>query len=202
MRSSRSGIGHGHDQRRASHQEVRRGHGGRRRVDDHRAQLDHRHRGYLGLRQVDPAAHDQPARRADPRTSPHRRPRHERGSPVPAAPPDRLRDPGARTLPSPHGPGEQYDRPAVLLTRPADPFVARMTGVSDRAMRLLSLTTAGEAALPGASEGPTVAASASLREVLSELLWRGAESAIVTDADGTPRGRLTVAAILARGRPS
>ncbi|OLB13580.1 MAG: amino acid ABC transporter ATP-binding protein [Gammaproteobacteria bacterium 13_2_20CM_66_19] len=96
----------------------------------------------------------------------------------------------------------QYDRPAVLLTRPADPFVARMTGVSDRAMRLLSLTTAGEAALPGASEGPTVAASASLREVLSELLWRGAESAIVTDADGTPRGRLTVAAILARGRPS
>jgi len=96
----------------------------------------------------------------------------------------------------------QYDRPAVLLTRPADPFVARMTGVSDRAMRLLSLTTAGEAALPGASEGPTVAASASLREALSELLWRGAESATVTDADGTPRGRLTVAAILARGRPS
>ena len=96
----------------------------------------------------------------------------------------------------------QYDRPAVLLTRPADPFVARMTGVSDRAMRLLSLTTAAEAALPGASEGPTVAASASLREVLSELLWRGAESATVTDADGTPRGRLTVAAILARGRPS
>ncbi|TLZ17362.1 MAG: ABC transporter ATP-binding protein [Gammaproteobacteria bacterium] len=96
----------------------------------------------------------------------------------------------------------QYDRPAVLLTRPADPFVARMTGVSDRAMRLLSLTTAGEAALPGASEGPTVAASASLREVLSELLWRGAESATVTDAEGTPRGRLTVAAILARGRPS
>jgi len=96
----------------------------------------------------------------------------------------------------------QYDRPVVLLTRPADPFVARMTGVSDRAMRLLSLTTAGEAALPGASEGPTVAASASLREVLSELLWRGAESATVTDADGTPRGRLTVAAILARGRPS
>ena len=96
----------------------------------------------------------------------------------------------------------QYDRPAVLLTRPADPFVARMTGVSDRAMRLLSLTTAGEAALPGVSEGPTVAASASLREVLSELLWRGAESATVTDAEGTPRGRLTVAAILARGRPS
>ena len=95
----------------------------------------------------------------------------------------------------------QYDRPAVLLTRPADPFVSRMTGISDRAMRLLSLTTAGEAALPGASDGPAVAASASLREVLSELLWCGAESAAVMDADGTRRGRLTIAAILARGRP-
>jgi hypothetical protein len=36
--------------------------------------------------------------------------------------------------------------------------------------------------------------------VLSELLWRGSECATVVDADGTPRGRLTLAAILARGR--
>jgi len=101
-----------------------------------------------------------------------------------------------------HGRLLQYDRPAVLLTRPADPFVSRMTGASDRAMRLLSLTTAGEAALPGGSNGPAVASSASLREVLSELVWCGAESAAVMDADGTPRGYLTIAAILARGRPS
>ena len=101
-----------------------------------------------------------------------------------------------------HGRLLQYDRPAVLLTRPADPFVSRMTGASDRAMRLLSLTTAGEAALPGASNGPAVASSASLREVLSELVWCGAESAAVIDADGTPRGYLTIPAILARGRPS
>src|SRR5271154_1902920 len=45
----------------------------------------------------------------------------------------------------------QYDRPAVLITRPADPFVSQMTGLADRAMRLLSLTTAGEVAVPGAS---------------------------------------------------
>ena len=95
----------------------------------------------------------------------------------------------------------QYDHPAVLLTRPADPFVSRMTGLADRAMRLLSLVTAGEAAQPGASDGPVVAPSASLREVLSELLWAGADSARVVGADGTARGRLTVAAILARGRP-
>ncbi|TLY86972.1 MAG: ABC transporter ATP-binding protein, partial [Gammaproteobacteria bacterium] len=86
---------------------------------------------------------------------------------------------GDRVAVMSHGRVLQYDRPAVLLTRPADPFVSRMTGISDRAMRLLSLTTAGEAALPGASDGPAVAASASLREALSELLWCGAESAAV-----------------------
>jgi osmoprotectant transport system ATP-binding protein len=95
----------------------------------------------------------------------------------------------------------QYDRPAVLITRPADPFVARMTGLADRALRLLSLVTAAEAASPGRSDGPTVAASATLREVLSELVWKGAESAAVVNTDGTPRGCLTVAAILAYGRP-
>ena len=95
----------------------------------------------------------------------------------------------------------QYDRPAQLLTHPADPFVARMTGISDRAMRLLSLTTAREALLPGAGDGPGVAASTSLREVLSELLWRGAQSVAVLDEHGTPCGHLTLAAILSRGRP-
>jgi osmoprotectant transport system ATP-binding protein len=101
----------------------------------------------------------------------------------------------------------QYDRPEVLVTRPANPLVARMTGSAERAMRLLSLTTAGEAALPLAANGAgmdglVVPTSASLREVLSELLWRGSECATVVDADGTPRGQLTVAAILARGRPA
>jgi osmoprotectant transport system ATP-binding protein len=100
----------------------------------------------------------------------------------------------------------QYDRPEVLVTRPADPLVARMTGSAERAMRLLSLTTAGEAALPLApgetgAGGLVVPTSASLREVLSELLWRGSECATVVDANGTPCGRLTAAAIMARGRP-
>ena len=95
----------------------------------------------------------------------------------------------------------QYGPPAQLLTRPADPMVSRMTGLADRAMRLLSLSTAGEAALPGTVDGPQVPASATLRDVLSELMWRGVDAACVTDADGTARGHLTVAAILARGRP-
>ena len=95
----------------------------------------------------------------------------------------------------------QYGPPAELLTRPADPLVSRMTGLADRAMRLLSLSTAGEAALPGTVDGPEVAASATLRDVLSELMWRGVDAARVTDANGTARGHRTVAAILARGRP-
>ncbi len=96
----------------------------------------------------------------------------------------------------------QYDRPAVLLKRPADPFVSRLTGTGDRAMKLLSLTTAGEAAEAGSGDGLSVAASTSLRDVLSELLWSGTDAAIVVNPDGTPGGRLSMAGILARGRQS
>ena len=96
----------------------------------------------------------------------------------------------------------QYAEPAVLLTRPADAFVARMTGQTDRAMRLLSLTTVADVAVPGSSAGPRILASASLREALSQMLWSGADSALVVDADGSVRGCLTLAAIRAHGRPA
>jgi osmoprotectant transport system ATP-binding protein len=99
-----------------------------------------------------------------------------------------------------HGRVLQYDRPARLLTHPADPFVARMTGSADRALKLLSLTTAGEVAAAGAAGGVPIAASASLRDALSELVWRGAEGAPVIDAEGRPCGTLTLEAILAHGR--
>ena len=96
----------------------------------------------------------------------------------------------------------QYDRPAVLLTRPADPFVARMTGLADRAMRLLSLTTAGEAAVPGACRGTAGAGLRDLREALSEMLWCGADAAQV-HGRGRHAARLAHAwtSILAHGRP-
>jgi osmoprotectant transport system ATP-binding protein len=97
----------------------------------------------------------------------------------------------------------QYDRPTALLTNPADPLVARMTGMADRALRLLSLTTAGAVALPGVAVGADAAQvpeSASLRDVLSELVWRGADAATVCDANAQPRGHLTLASILAHGR--
>ncbi len=94
----------------------------------------------------------------------------------------------------------QHDRPGVLITRPADPFVSQLIGADDRALKLLSLATAGDAVEPGAVDGPTVAAGASLREVLSELLWHGAAAANVAGANGATDGHVTLATILARGR--
>jgi osmoprotectant transport system ATP-binding protein len=96
----------------------------------------------------------------------------------------------------------QYDRPAMLLTHPSDPFVSRMTGLADRALRLLSLTTAGELASPGTGTGPEVPATASLRDALSQMLWCGAQGAQVIGSDGRPCGQLTIASILAHARPA
>ena len=94
----------------------------------------------------------------------------------------------------------QYDRPAVLLTRPADPFVARMTGSADRALRLLSLRTAGEVATPGMPASLQINAAATLRDALAELIWHGAEAASVVGSDGAIVGRVTITALLAAGQ--
>jgi osmoprotectant transport system ATP-binding protein len=94
----------------------------------------------------------------------------------------------------------QYDRPQALIASPADPFVSQLIGSGDRALRLLSLTSAGEAVEPGTVDGPAVSAAASLREALAELLWNGATSVNVVGPDGAIIGHLRLAAILARGR--
>jgi osmoprotectant transport system ATP-binding protein len=110
----------------------------------------------------------------------------------------------------------QYDRPAELLARPADSLVERMTGVADRALRLLSLTTAGElvaanagrdasavgaaAARGGTNGGVSIAATATLRDALSELIWRDADSINVLGCDGACVGTLTLAAIRSHGK--
>jgi osmoprotectant transport system ATP-binding protein len=94
----------------------------------------------------------------------------------------------------------QHDRPAVLLTRPADAFVSQLIGAGDRSLKLLSLTTAGEVAEPGNLAGPTVPWSSTLRDVLAELVWSGAAAATVVGPDGAPTGHVTLADLLARGR--
>ncbi len=94
----------------------------------------------------------------------------------------------------------QHDRPEALITHPADPFVSQLIGADDKALKLLSLIQAGAAAAPGSVAGPAVPAAASLRDVLAELLWRGATGANVVAGDGTFAGHITLASILARGR--
>ena len=94
----------------------------------------------------------------------------------------------------------QHDRPEMLITKPADPFVSQLIGSGDKSLKLLSLTTAGEIAEPGSADGPSVTSSASLRDVLAELVWRGASAANVVGADGKAVGQVKLASILAHGR--
>ena len=107
---------------------------------------------------------------------------------------------GHRVAVMSHGRLLQYDRPAALITRPADPFVAQLIGLGDRSLKLLSLTTAGEIAAAGTVNGPMIAASLSLRDTLSELVWHGVEAANLSGPDGTATGHVTLAALLAHGR--
>jgi osmoprotectant transport system ATP-binding protein len=81
----------------------------------------------------------------------------------------------------------QCAAPETLLAAPMDSFVADFVG-SDRALKRLTLTSAGDAAKPAAGPmpgAPTVAAGTSLRDVLSLLLQSGADAANVADSGGT-----------------
>jgi len=94
----------------------------------------------------------------------------------------------------------QYGAPEEILARPAPGFVEQLIGDSERPFRLLSLIKVAEAAEPGEAAGPAISEMASLREALSELIARGAESLPVAAADGAPRRRVGLSAILARAR--
>jgi osmoprotectant transport system ATP-binding protein len=90
----------------------------------------------------------------------------------------------------------QLDPPHRLLAQPANDFVADFVG-ADRALKRLTLLSAGEAASPGPppNGAPAVAETASLREVLAVLLARRADAALVVDGEGRPVGTLTLAAL-------
>lgn len=70
----------------------------------------------------------------------------------------------------------QYAPPAQILTDPATPFVRDLIGAAQRPFYLLSLTPARELAQPGDAPGPTLPDEASLRDALSECLWRRVEA--------------------------
>ncbi|WP_186110698.1 ABC transporter ATP-binding protein [Burkholderia gladioli] len=90
--------------------------------------------------------------------------------------------------------------PAQLLARPAPGFVERLLAGAERPLRLLALTPVARLAEPGQASGAPVDGASSLRDALSELLWRGADALPVTAPPGEPARRITLAALVAHAR--
>jgi osmoprotectant transport system ATP-binding protein len=94
----------------------------------------------------------------------------------------------------------QYATPEELLVHPAEAFVEQLVGTAERPFRLLSLVTVQEAMEQGHAEGEPLPLSASLRDALSQLIWRGCEALPVADPSGALVGRISIDGILRRGR--
>ena len=93
----------------------------------------------------------------------------------------------------------QYDTPEAILEHPADEFVERFIG-ADRGIKLLSLRRLDElelAPLDGAVDAPRGRRSTTLRDALSLMITHGSRALVVTDADGAPRGVVTLDALAA-----
>ncbi len=87
----------------------------------------------------------------------------------------------------------QCDAPDRILARPANGFVADFVG-ADRALKRLSLVTAGElceAGVPLAS-APAVPRSASLRDALATMLEHGIDAVRVVNEAGQTVGVLNL----------
>lgn len=85
----------------------------------------------------------------------------------------------------------QHATPDRILSRPADDFVAGFVG-ADRALKRLTLLTAGEVASPGgtAKSGLRIAAEENVHAALSIMLAEGADDIAVYDRAGGFEGVL------------
>jgi osmoprotectant transport system ATP-binding protein len=90
---------------------------------------------------------------------------------------------------------EQYGTPADVLARPATPFVADFVGAG-RTLRRLDLLSAADAIgeAPGSGDGPAVAPSASLADVMAALLTSDGDAVRVVD-EGASLGVVTLESI-------
>ncbi|TWF58456.1 ABC transporter ATP-binding protein [Neorhizobium alkalisoli] len=90
----------------------------------------------------------------------------------------------------------QYDTPDTILSKPIDDFVANFVGI-DRAIKRLSLFTVADAMVAGApaASGPSVAATANLRDALSLMVAANSDMIAVADDHGAVTGHLTRDAI-------
>ena len=85
----------------------------------------------------------------------------------------------------------QVGPPAELLRAPVNGFVADFMGRTDAGLRLLALQTVAQRMRRGeAAVGEGIAASATLREALSEFVVRGVDRLAVVDIDGARCGAI------------
>jgi osmoprotectant transport system ATP-binding protein len=93
----------------------------------------------------------------------------------------------------------QVGTPLALLSQPANDRVADFVGRSDVGIKLLSLHSAGGLARAGAPQpGPSLPASASLREAVSTMALHGCASLNLVDEAGNPAGVLFAADLFNR----
>ena len=97
----------------------------------------------------------------------------------------------------------QVGTPLALLSQPANDRVADFVGRSDVGIKLLSLQSAGSLARAGAAvRGPSLPASASLREAVSTLALHGCHTLNLLDDAGAHTGVLHAADLFSRARVS
>ncbi|WP_020558443.1 ABC transporter ATP-binding protein [Thiofilum flexile] len=95
----------------------------------------------------------------------------------------------------------QYAAPEDILVNPSDPFCVQLTGTSDRALKLLSLAKAKDHLQPvNEAIELDMPAEASLRDVLSELTWRGVPITNIINAQGQRIGSIDLPQILKAGQ--
>jgi osmoprotectant transport system ATP-binding protein len=95
----------------------------------------------------------------------------------------------------------QCSTPEKILTEPADPFVQQLTGTSDRALKLMSLSSLKGAVEPAkAGLDHALSETLSLRDALAEMIWQGVDEAAVQDASKAPVGSISLQHLLQLGR--
>ncbi len=95
----------------------------------------------------------------------------------------------------------QCSTPEKILTEPSDPFVQQLTGTSDRALKLMSLTPLKDSMEPAKSGLPySLAQSLNLRDALAEMIWQGVDEAAVQDANKAAVGSISMNRLIELGR--
>jgi osmoprotectant transport system ATP-binding protein len=93
----------------------------------------------------------------------------------------------------------QVGTPREVLSSPANDFVRDFVGRKDLGLRLLAVETVASRLRAGeTAPGAPIAAAASLREALSEMIVRGADRLAVAGPDGRPAGAVHLADLTRR----